>query len=74
MFHAQNCVSSELSKFSVCKTTLRLLNEVLVIQGPFNKIQGLLGKIQEFFKDLSKCLNFQGVDAFSRTFQGPCEP
>ena len=58
MFHAENCLA-ELLKFSC--TRQHCVNEVLLNQGPFDKIQGLLGKIQGLFKDLSKLLNFQGL-------------
>ena len=33
----------------------------LLIQGPFDKIHGQLGKIQGLFKDLSNFFNFQGL-------------
>ena len=39
----------------------RCVNDVLFFQGCFDKIQGLLGKIQELFKDLNKFFNFQGL-------------
>ena len=42
------------------------VNEVLFIQGPFDKIQGLLGKTQGLFKDLNNCFSFQGL------FKGWC--
>ena len=68
MFHAQNCVLSELSKFSVRKTYC--VNEVLFIQGPFDKSQGLLEKTQGLFKDLNIFFNFQGLFKGLMLFQG----
>ena len=61
MFHAQNCILLSFQSFLCARQ--RCVNEVLVIQG-------LLGKIQEFFKDLSKCLNFQGIFKGLMLFQG----
>ena len=46
------------------------VDEVLFIQGPFYKIQGLLGKIQGLFKDLSRFFNFQGLFKGLMLFQG----
>ena len=68
MFHAQNCVLSELSKFSARKTYC--VNEVLFIQGPFDKSQGLLEKTQGLFKDLNIFFNFQGLFKGLMLFQG----
>ena len=68
MFCAQNCILPSFQS-SLC-TRQRCVNEVLVIQGPFDKIQGLLGKIQGLFKDLSKFFNFQGVFKGLMLFQG----
>ena len=51
--------------------------KVLFIQGAFKNIQGLPWKLQGLFKYIQQFFNlrtFQGHDAFSRTFQGPCEP
>ena len=53
--------------------------KVIFIQGAFKNVLGLLGKIQGLFKDILQnnfqfSRTFQGHDAFSRNFQGPCEP
>ena len=61
MFCAQNCILLIFQSF--LSTRQRCINEVLVIQGPFDKIQGL-------FKDLSKFFNFQGVFKGLMLFQG----
>ena len=52
MFHAQNCVLSELSKFSVRKTYC--VNEVLFIQGPYDKMSRTGGKNSRTFQGLFK--------------------
>ena len=71
--YTKNCVLLSFQSFPC--TRQRCINDVLFFQGPFDKLQGLLGKIQGLFKDLNKFLRtFQGVDAFSRTIQGQCEP
>ena len=66
-----------LSIISLCKHFFKM--KVIFIQGAFKNIQGLLWKIQGLFKDIpqyyfSISRTFQGHNAFSRTFQGPCEP
>jgi len=72
MFHAQNCVL--LSFQSFLRARQRCINEILFIQGPFHKIQELLGKIQGLFTDLSKFLHFQGFFKGLMLFQGLSRP
>ena len=48
-------------------TRQRCVNEALFTQGPFDKIQGQLGKISGLFKDLS---NFSIFKDFLTLFQG----
>ena len=57
------------------------LTKVILIQGAFKNIQGLLCKIQGLVKSCQGyptifqfSRTFQGHHAFSMTFQGPCEP
>ena len=71
IFHAQNCVLLSTQSFL---STWRCIKEVLFIQGPFDKIQGLLGRIQALKQTFQFSRTFQGVDAFSRKIQGPFEP
>ena len=68
MFHAENCVLLALNVFLCARK--HCVDEVLFIQGPFYKIQGLLGKIQGLFKDLSRFFNFQGLFKGLMLFQG----
>ena len=68
MFHAQNCVLLSLQSFLCARQ--RCVNEDLFIQGPFDNVQGLLGKIQGLFKDLSKFFNFQGLFKGLMLFRG----
>ena len=49
------------------------LMKVIFIQGAFKNIQGLLWKIQ-YPTIFQFSRTFQGHNAFSRTFQDPCEP
>lgn len=72
--YAENCESLSFQSFLSIKQGC--FNEVLFIQGAFNTIQGLLGKIQGLFKDFPEFFNFQGLfkGLTSRTFQGLCEP
>ena len=72
MFCAENCVLLSVQSFPCARQ--RCVNDILFFQRCFNKIIGLLGKIQGLFKDSNKIFNFQGVDAFSRTIQGPWQP
>ena len=68
MFHAQNCVLLSFQSFLCARQ--HCVNEVLFIQGPVHKIQGLLGKIKGLFKDLSKFFNFQRLFKGLMLFQG----
>ena len=58
MFHVQNYILLSFQSFLHARQCC--VNELLLIQRPLNKIQGLLGKIQRLFKDLKNFFNFQG--------------
>ena len=68
MFHAQSCILLSFQSFLGARQ--RCINEALLIQGPFDRIQGLLGKTQGLFKDLGKFFNFQGLLKGLMLFQG----
>jgi len=52
--------------------------KVIFMQAAFKNIQGLLGKIHGFFKDIPQTSNLQGLFKdmmlFKGLFKGPCEP
>ena len=68
MFHVQNYILLSFQSFLQARQCC--VNQVLLIQRPLNKIQGLLGKIQRLFKDLKKRFNFQGLFKGLMLFQG----
>jgi len=66
-------VLSNLS-FTLHKTLV--LMKAIFIQGDFKNIQGLLGKIQGLFKDITQISNFQGFfkDVFITHYHTPPPP
>ena len=65
---AENCVLLSFQSFPCA--IKRCVSDVLFFQGCFDKIYGLLGKIQGLFKDLNKFFNFQGLFKGLMLFQG----
>ena len=65
---AENCALLSFQSFLCARQSC--VNDVLFFQGCFDKIQGLLGKIQGLFKDFNKFFNFQRLFKGLMLFQG----
>ena len=68
MFCAENCVLLSIQSFPCARQ--RCVNDILFFQRCFNKIIGLLGKIQGLFKDFSRTQTKFSIFKELMLFQG----